>query len=234
MALTDLHSTATAADHARFARSFPARDGGIPHDALARLSALRGEAGQDLRLLQFLARSPQACLILMPAGALALLWASAGAGNPTLQSAFGWTLAVLIGIVAITANFIRGYARGIGRVPLHQAAGTLRLLLFYTGAAWGMGAFLVMPDLPSPVLAVGFAAGPSLALALLLKDARGAAAFAAPATLACAAAAILGAWPSGRWVAGLLAVTAILTCSLPLLQNVVHWRRDALPEPASH
>jgi hypothetical protein len=95
-----------------------------------------------------------------------------------------------------------------------------------------MGAFLVMPELPAPALVACFAAGPSLALTLLLKDARGAAAFTVPVTLACAGAAILGAWPSGAWVAGLLLIVAALICCLPVLQNMIQSRRDALPEPA--
>ena len=53
-------------------------------------------------------------------------------------------------------------------MPLDKAASALRRLLFYTGMAWGSGAFLVMPGPPSPLLAVGFAAVPGLALSLLL------------------------------------------------------------------
>ena len=232
MALTDLHSTVTVPASTRFVRSLPLS--GVPYDALALLSAVRGEAGQDMHQLQFLARSPQACLILMLAGAGTLVWASAGPSNATLKSEFGWTLGVLIGIAAMTLNYIRGFARSQRRTPLHQAVGDLRLLLLYTGAAWGMGAFLVMPDLPAPALAVCFAAGPSLALSLLLNDAKGAAAFTLPVTLACAGAAILDTWPSGMWVAGLLLIAGALICCLPVLQNMIHWRRNALPEPAPH
>ena len=232
MALTDQPSTVPAS--ARFARSFPLSQPGAPYDALALLSGLRGEAGQDLRLLRFLARSPRACLILMLAGAVALVWASDGPSNATLKSEFGWTLAVLIGIAAMTLNYIRGFARGLRRTPLHQAAHDLRLLLLYTGAAWGMGAFAVMPEMPAPALVACFAAGPSLALTLLLKDAQGAAAFTVPATLICAGAAISGAWPSGARVAGFLLIAGVLICCLPLLQNMIYWRRNALPQAAPH
>jgi hypothetical protein len=232
MALTDLHSTGTVPSSARFVRSSPRS--AIPYDALALLSALRGETGQDLRLLQVLACSPQACLILMLAGAVALVWASAGPSDATLKSEFGWTLCVLIGIAAVTLNYIRGFARSLRRTPLHQAVRNLRLLLLYTGAAWGMGAFLAMPDLPAPALVACFAAGPSLALTLLLNDAKGAAAFTLPVTLASAGAAVLGAWPSAVWVAGLLLIAGPLICCLPVLQNMIHWRRNALPEAAPH
>jgi hypothetical protein len=232
MALTDVHSTGAVAGPARFTRSFPGS--GVPYEALARLSVLRGEAAHNMQLLQFLARSPQACLILMLTGAVTLAWASQGLSNATLKSEFCWVLGVLIGIVAMTRNHIRFYACTSRRAPLRQAASGLRLLLFYTGAAWGMGAFLVMPLLPAPALALGFAVLPSLALSLLFKDAKGAAAFGAPAMLASAIAAILGAWPSGLWVASLLLVAGFSISCLPMLQSIMRRaQQDVLPNLAS-
>src|SRR5260370_27263664 len=94
---------------ARFTRPFPG--GGAPYEALARLSVLHGEAVRNMQLLRFLARSPQACLILMLTGAVTLIWASQGLSNATLKSEFCWVLGVLIGIVAMTQNHIRFYAR---------------------------------------------------------------------------------------------------------------------------
>jgi hypothetical protein len=225
LALTDLQPAGTVFAPARFART---GSGAVPYDAIARLSALRGEAGRTMRSLQLLARSPQACLILMLAGAVALAWTSQTAGGVTLTSEFCWALSVLIGIVAMTANYIRGYAMRPRSVKLQQAASDLRLLLLYTGAAWGAGAFLVMPDQPPPTLVLAFATGPSLALGLLLKDAKGTAAFGAPVTLACAGAALLGA-PA---LAAALLVAGLLTCCLPMLQGamVAH----PLPDLSSH
>jgi hypothetical protein len=234
MALTDVYSTGAVAGPVRFTRSFPGS--GVPYEALARLSVLRGEAVRTMQLLRFLARSPQACLILMLTGTVTLVWASQGSSNATLKSDFCWVLGVLIGIVAMIQNHIRFYARTSCRVKLRQAASGLRLLLFYTGAAWGMGAFLVMPLLPAPALALGFAVLPSLALSLLLKDTKGAAAFGAPAMLASAIAAISGAWPSGLWVAAILLVAGLSICCLPMLQSIIHIHRtqqDALPDLAS-
>jgi len=227
LALTDLQSAGTLFNPAHSARS--GGDRTIPYAALARLSALRGEAGHTLRLLQFVSRSPQACLILMLAGAATLAWTSQLAGGATLESEFCWALSVLIGIVAMTRNYIRSYAMRPRRVPLQQAASDLRMLLLYTGAAWGAGAFLVMPDQPALVLA--FATVPSLALSLVLKDAKGAAAFGAPVSLACAGAALWGA-PA---LAAALLVAGFLTCCLPMLQSamVTHPLPD-LPSRAHH
>ena len=233
MALTDVDSIGSVAGRARLTRSFPDRS--TPYEALARLAVLRREAVRNMQLLRFLARSPQACLILMLTGATTLVWASQGLSNATLKSEFCWVLGVLIGIVAMTQNHIRFSARTSRRVPLRQAAFGLRLLLLYTGAAWGAGAFLVMPLLPPPALALGFAVLPSLALSLLLKDMKGAAAFGAPAMLASAIAAISGAWPLGPWVAALLLVAVFSICCLPMLQSVIHIHRaqqDGLPNLA--
>ena len=229
MTLTDMNSADPAFDPARPAQSFRDSDANtIPHAALARLPALHGEAGRNLHLSQFLARSPQVCVTLMLAGVALLAWTARDGG--TLKADFAWAALVLIGVVAMTRNYIRGFARSLRRVPLQEAASDLRLLLLYTGTAWGTGAFLVMPDLPAPALVFAFAAIPSLACALILQDEKGVIAFTAPAMGASAGAAILGAWPLDLWVAGsILGAGAIIAC-LPMLQCAMRARRHSLPE----
>lgn len=197
----------------------------VPHAALARLALLRGEAARDLGLLGFLARAPQACLILMTAGTCLLLWQHLRASNAPLEREFLWALSVLTGIVAIIGLHIRSHAQGGPRTALHKAATSLRRLLFYTGAAWGSGALLVMPA--EPVLAVGFAALPSLALSLRLGDQKGATAFTAPVILATASAACLGS--SGLWVAAAILAAGLLIFCLPMLQREISARRDFVP-----
>ena len=116
MALTDLNSSSPAFDPRIF------RDNGaVPYEALDRLPALHGEARRNMQLSQFLARTPQACLVLMLAGAAALIWAAGGG----LKADFTWVLLVLIGIVAMTRNYICGFARGLRRVPLRETASGL-------------------------------------------------------------------------------------------------------------
>jgi hypothetical protein len=161
---------------------------------LGRLAELHGEAGRNLALARFLARSPGACVILMLAGISALIWAGS-AGGGSLRADFGWAALVLFGVAAMTRNYIRGFARSLRRTPLQESASDLTMLLLYTGSAWGMGAFLVMPDLPAPALAFLFAAAPSAGVALALKYPKGTLAFTAPASLIPAAAAVMGAWP---------------------------------------
>lgn len=201
MALTDSNAPIPAFDPTSLRAD-------IPYEALARLPHLQDEAGRNLATAAFLARSPQASVLLMGLGTAALLM-----GGGTLKADFAWAALVLIGIVAMTRNYIRGFARSLRRVPLAEAASDLRALLLYTGAAWGIGAFLVMPDLPAPALAFCFATLPSLGLALTLtlKDASATLAFVAPVTVAGASAALLGAWPLDIWVAAAIITAGVTT-----------------------
>lgn len=183
----------------------PERDGSAA--ALDRLRVLHGEAGRNFREAQFLARAPGGCVVLMLTGAVALAWAGA-AGGASLKASFAWAALLLFGIVAIIRLHIRGFALSLRRTPLAEAAADLRLLLLYSGLVWGGGAFLIMPELPGPALVFLFATAPSAALAFTLRDARGFAAFAAPASLLTAGASFLGAWPLDLWVAGAIVMAA--------------------------
>jgi len=205
-------------------RSVPVEDHrtAIPFDALARLPRLRDEAGRDWRTSRFLARAPLACLLLMAAGTLAV-----AAGGGTLKSHFAWAALLLIGIVAIIRSHMRGHARTLRRTPLEEAAGDLRFLLLYVGAAWGTGAFLVMPGQPLPLLAAAFALVPALGLSLILRDERAAAAFTTPVALLTAGAAVMGAWPAAPWVALAVLAGGGVALLLPAWQN----RRVNLPIP---
>ena len=197
--LADWTNPAPALDLERSAKN--------PDDTrLQRLRALHGEAGRNLALAQFLERAPGACVILMLTGALTLAWAGAQ-GGAILKPSFAWSVLVLLGVVAMIRLHIKGFARSLRRTPLVEAASDLRHLLLYTGAVWGGGAFLVMPDLPAPALVFCFAILPGLGLALTLRDAKGFAAFALPAAFLTAGAALLGVWPLAAWVAGAISVT---------------------------
>ncbi len=224
MALTDSKPLDTPFDPAMGVaaqHSAPAPLGApIPHKALAQLPHLHGEASRNLGLTRFLSRSPQACVTLMLAGSAMLIL-----GGGTLKAEFAWAVLVLIGIVAMTRNFIRGFARSLRRVPLEEAASDLRVLLLFTGAAWGSGAFLVMPALPAPLLTFGFATAPALVLALILKDRKGVMAFTIPAAFITAGAALLGAWPLDIWVS--LAILAAVA-GIALISALQHTQRPPL------
>jgi hypothetical protein len=227
MALIRLNSPSPAFDPARAAKTF--HDNILPHEALTRLNQLHREAGCNLRQAQLLAGSPAACIVLMSIGALALLWAGL-AGGGTLKADFAWAMLVLLGVIAMTRNFIRGYACSLQRVSLEEAAATLHPLLLYTGAAWGAGAFLVLPDRPAPILVFLFAAAPSLALTRVMRDPKASLAFVGPATLITAVAALLETWPLDVWVATAILGTGTSFVAFPMLRRVM--RRDPLPGPA--
>lgn len=200
------------------ARTDPARLANHPGSApmLRRLADLHGEAGRNLMLARFLARSPAVCVILMLSGVSILTW-TALVGGGSLRADFGWAALVLFGVAAMTRNYIRGFARSLRRTPLEESASDLTMLLLYTGVAWGMGAFLVMPDLPAPALAFLFAAAPSAGVALALKHPGGALAFIAPASLIPAAAALMGAWPLDLGVATAIMATGTAIAGLSFL-----------------
>jgi hypothetical protein len=231
MALIDLNSPGPAFDPARLAKTFrdtAAIPSTVPYEALDRLGALHQEASRDMALARFLARSPLLCLALMVIGASTLIWASrAGA---TLEAEFTWAAMVLIGIVAMTGNAIEGQARNPQLVPLQKAAWKLRMLLLYTGTAWGTGGFLMLPGAAAPALA--FAVAPSLACALILRDEKAVIGFIAPATLATATAVLLGTWPTGAWVAGTILIAGAAIAGLVMLQCAMHRRHNSLPVPA--
>ena len=184
--------------------------------ALQSLPRLHAEAGDNLRLARFLARSARAALILMLAGTAAVTLTSL-AGGGTLKADFAWAAMQVFGIIAMIRNYIRGFARSLRRVPLQEAAADLRMLLLYMGAAWGSGAFLIMPALPAPALALSFALLPGIALALCLKDARGVAFFILPVTAASAGAALFASQDLAT-VTALLA-TGSLIALLPAVQH---------------
>lgn len=225
MAITDMESTGPAFDPASLTKSY---DDGVPRAALSRLPALHGEASRNMVLSRFLARSPQACIALMLVGAGILAWSSAGAGAASLKADFAWVSLVLIGIVGMTRNYIRGFARSLRRVPLQEAASDLRMLLLYTGAAWGAGAFLVMPDLPAPALVFLFAALPALSAAMLLRDAKGVAAFILPSSAGIAAAALMGAWPLDVWVAAAVLAAGGAITGVTMLHCAMRGRQAPL------
>lgn len=193
----------------------------IPFDALARLPRLRDEAGRDWRTGRFLARAPLACLLLMAAGTLVI-----ATGGGTLKSDFAWGVLLLIGIVAMIRNHMRGHARTLRRAPLEEAAGDLRFLLLYVGTAWGTGAFLVLPAQPLPVLVVAFALIPALGLSRILRDEKAAVAFTVPAVLLTAGAALMGAWPAAPWVSLAVLAGGAAALALPALQH-----RSVTPPP---
>ena len=157
--------------------------------ALDQLTRLHVETSAASRLVIFLRASVHAASFFMLMGTGVLFW-----GGTTIGQDFSWAVLILIGVMALLHSYIRANAAVFDRTPVSEAARNLRVIFFYMGLAWGVGAFLVLPaDLPT-LPAILFAATPALVLALLLKDARGLAAFLAPASALAVAAAFARSW----------------------------------------
>jgi hypothetical protein len=183
---------------------------------------LRREAGRDLDLWRLLASSPPFCIALMLEGALALGWSAA---DTNLDAAFVWAAALLAGIAAMTGNHIRGFTRCPRSIPLTESARELRLLLFYTGFAWGLGALLILS--PAPLwAALVFAAAPSLTTALVLKCEKSVIAFATPASLLSAAAVFWNGQPQTAWAAGTILMAGVSIAGFSMLQCAMRTRQD--------
>ena len=145
----------------------------LPHAALSRLPQLHEESRLALRRAGLLSRAVPAAGALLAMGTVTALLGGSGLG-PT----FAWSLLVLGGICAILVSHLRTAAVF---KDMAGSAADLRAILLYLGVAWGLGAFLALA--PQPILIAAFAAVPTLALALLLRDGPAILAFGAPVTL---------------------------------------------------
>ena len=171
------------------------RRAAIPYAALARLPRFATRPATILACFPFLARAPQACLILLAAGTGALVWTRLSASTAPLEREFVWAASVLTFIAAITGLHILSYAqrKRPAPMPLDKAATRLRSVAFLYRHGLGLGR---VPDNAGPAVTGlgGWLCGRPLpvALGLLLRDQKGTTAFAAPVTLATASAACLG------------------------------------------
>lgn len=111
MALTEWNCAGAAFDSAR-----PPQTPDDTPASLARLQALHGEAGDTLVLAQLLGRAPQACVVLMLAAPLALIWTGT-TGGTGLKAGFAWSALLILGLVAMIRLHIRGFARSLRRTP---------------------------------------------------------------------------------------------------------------------
>ena len=161
-----------------------------PADAFDRLVRLHAETSEAGRLVVFLRAALNAASVFMLMGTCVLLL-----GGATLAHNFAWAALMLVGVTALLYSYIRTNAAVFDRAPISESARNLRLIFLYMGFAWGAGAFLAVPAMPSSVAAVLFAAIPTLLLALLLRDGPAIALFLVSAGLLTVAAAFLHAWP---------------------------------------
>jgi hypothetical protein len=191
----------------------------LPQDALDRLARLHAESNQASHLARLLRNSVHAASLFMLMGSCVLLM-----GGGTIDRNFFWAVSILAGVVGLITFYIRTNAVAFDRAPFSVSARNVRATLLYLGAAWGAGAFLVLPPALPALEAVLFAVIPALLLAWLLNDARGLAAFQVPAGFLTIGAAFIQSWPD----AGLDAL-AILGAHGGLFAAIAWRRRNPLP-----
>jgi hypothetical protein len=145
----------------------------LPHAALSRLPQLHDESRLALRRASLLARAVPAAGTLLAMGAVAALL-----GGGEMAPVFAWSVLVLAGVCAILISHLRTVAVF---KDMAGSAADLRAILLYLGLAWGLGAFLALA--PDPARIALFAAVPTLALTLLLRDRPAVLGFGGPVTL---------------------------------------------------
>ncbi len=182
---------------------------------LDQLARLHRETSQASRATNFLGSAVHAALAFMLMGSSVLIWG----GGRTIGQNFSWAVLVLIGVAALLYSFIRTHAAAFDRVPVPVAARTLRGIVFYLGAAWGAGAFLVLPDQPMAMMAILFAVLPALVLAGLLNDLPALAAFQISVSLLTAAALLAGPWRNVALEASAIFILQVLLFAASALRH---------------
>jgi hypothetical protein len=191
-----------------------------PTAALDQLARLYAEGSEANRLAKFLRNAIHAASLFMLMGTCVLFMG----GGATIGQNFSWAALVLIGVMGLVYSYIRTNAAAFDRAPFSIAARNLRVTLLYLGAAWGAGAFLVLPSEPAAFEAILFAVVPALLLAILLNDAKGLAAFQAPAGALTIAAAFVQSWPNAG-----LDTLVILVVQWGLFAAIALRRHNPLP-----
>ena len=208
MALTEIDDTLSG-------RPPEARPVGTPDflSALARLPEIHAEAAETAQLGRLLRSAADAAGALMLLGAAAVM----AAGGGGLKAEFIWVLLMLAGVGALLRCYIKSTAQAFDRTPLRRAARELRGILFYTGLAWGAGAFLLLGNDPLPIMGLCFAVLPSVILVPLLRDKTGSLLFLGPVTALTAAAMALEHWSATPVaLAMLLVVQGIVAAGVAL------------------
>jgi hypothetical protein len=149
-----------------------------PRIRLAQLARLHDEAAKTSVLANLLGRAPQA-MGALTACALAAVALSYGA--VPLQQAVVWFALVGAGAVAVWRAYARAIDAPFELFTLRAFSADLTAILFYTGFAWGAGAFLALAPQGNVVAAALFVGVPAALVAGLLRSQMPALVFLVPA-----------------------------------------------------
>ncbi len=198
---------------AAFARSIPQLDTPEPirgepqsasSNAIVKLALLHAEAEETARLANLLGRSLHAAIAL-PVLALVTLGFADGI---SLTRASVWFAFVAMGSLAILRCYTHAIGQPFQRPALKAFAKEMSPILLYAGFAWGAGAFLVLPAGSNMFGAILFVAGPTLAIAALLRERDAAYLFLAPSAVLTCFASVLTPFAGGALTAGLIVVAS--------------------------
>ncbi|MBV8977008.1 MAG: hypothetical protein JO261_01975 [Alphaproteobacteria bacterium] len=153
---------------------------------LARLAALHREAEETSQLANLLGRSIQAAAALALMACAVVLFA-----GPQSAQAAAWITFVGAAAGAIGIIYRSAILRPFERPALVVFSRDFRAAMLFAGAAWGSGAFLVLPPAANIAAVVLFVTGAATIVALILRERDSTMFFLAPAALMVAAASIL-------------------------------------------
>ena len=200
-----------------------------PRDALgavAHLATLHREAEETARLANLLGRSLHVAIALpvLTAAVLAL-------GGIGFAESATWAVLVLAASAAIFLCYRRTIGQPFELTALKSFSQDLSAIVVFAGFAWGAGAFLVLPAASGIGAVVLFAAGASVAVAVLLRERENAFLFLAPTTALASFACVLRPLDAGALGAAFVLIAAAAVAGAMLLAE--RWNtRENLPDLA--
>jgi len=189
--------------------------------AIARLKLLHAEAEETARLANLLGRSLYAGIALPVLGILAV--GLADGISPVWQLVWcGFVASISLALLVAYRHAMR---QPFERATLRQFAKDLSAILLFAGFVWGAGAFLALPPGTSAIPAVLFAAAPSVAIAILLREREALFLFLAPVVALTAFASILRPFADGMLDGGLI----VAVCAAIAAGSMLAERRGSKP-----
>jgi hypothetical protein len=136
------------------------------HTYLARLAALHDEAAETAHLANLLGRTPLAASALGVAGIITVIVAFKTMPSPALAL---WLAMMTIAIAATALVYGRASDAPFDSDSLTVFARNLSAVLIFTGAAWGSGVALALPDDIGVMQMIIYALGAPAAIAAIFR-----------------------------------------------------------------
>jgi len=149
-----------------------------PREAIARLAELHGQAAETARITRLVERATGAVLALgLGASVVAAQWD--GALGPILA----WLILIGAGLLAVFHAYDDSATRPLELAHVRPLERAVSAIMLYTGLAWGMASFLLLPGDASLQLLLVLSAGVSAVVYLVLRAPAVGTCFLIPVTL---------------------------------------------------